>query len=83
MLYVWGHANDDGEAGWAILEAFAAEVKDRDDIWKATNIEIRDYEKARQMLIINSSSIVNLSNVDVYVKVNGQPVIVPANGVYR
>ncbi len=51
MFYLWGHSyeftiNDN----WEVIERFAEKMGGHDDIWYATNIEIRDYVEAYRQL---------------------------------
>ncbi|MBQ9773735.1 MAG: polysaccharide deacetylase family protein [Clostridia bacterium] len=47
LFYLWGHSYEfERDNNWEIIETFAAEIGDRDDIWYATNIEIYDYVQA-------------------------------------
>jgi peptidoglycan/xylan/chitin deacetylase (PgdA/CDA1 family) len=44
LMYVWGHSYEfDRDGTWPLIEAFAAGMDGRDDVWFATNIEIVDY----------------------------------------
>ena len=53
-------------------------MKVRNDVWKATYIEIFYNIVARRMLEIGDKSIYNPSDIDVYAKVNGNNVVIPA-----
>lgn len=41
MFYLWGHSYEFGDDNnWYVIEEFIEKMKDHDDIWYATNIEI-------------------------------------------
>ena len=41
VFYVWGHSYEfDNDNNWEMIEAFAAKMAGKDDIWYATNMEI-------------------------------------------
>ena len=58
MFYLWGHSYefdwDKPDNNWGIIEAFAAYIGMRDEIWYATNIEICDYVNAYRQLIFST-----------------------------
>lgn len=80
LMYVWGHSyeftNDDN---WEVIERFAYLAGGRDDIWYAANIEIVDYMDAARRIIFSAdlSLVSNPSAMDVWLSVDGMPVIVP------
>ena len=91
LFYIWGHGfeldetydpSNTSKFRWSDLEALAERLKDRDDVWKATNIEIYDYIEAARGLEIDyeNNIITNPSDVDVYVQINGINSVIPANG---
>jgi len=90
LLFVWGHSFEfpyDESRGqyadtWYIIEDFCKLIKDRTDIWKATNIEIYNYIQAQRNLVITSTYIYNPSNCDVYVKINGVKKVIKAKEIY-
>ena len=54
VFYLWGHAYEFEQHGnWDIIERFAAEMGNRDDIWYATNIEIFEYVEAFRQLVFS------------------------------
>ncbi|MBQ4638899.1 MAG: polysaccharide deacetylase family protein [Clostridia bacterium] len=55
MFYLWGHSYEfEGDNNWHVIEEFAEYMGGRDDIWYATNIEIRDYVEAFKKLILSA-----------------------------
>ena len=54
VFYLWGHAYEFEQHGnWEIIERFAVEMGNRDDIWYATNIEIFEYVEAFRQLVFS------------------------------
>lgn len=51
LMYVWGHSFEfDRNNDWNVIEEFAELMKGREEIWYATNGEIRDYIMAVRSL---------------------------------
>ena len=94
LLAVWGHSYEfdkDPNAStprpndtWNIIEDFAAQVKGRDDIWKATNIEVYDYIQALDGLEITQTYVKNNSDrIAVNIMVNGKKAVIEPGMTYR
>ena len=75
------HSHDFENAGrWDVLIDFCAKYGNRpNDFWYASVGEILDYEDAVKAVVVNDSEIVNPSNIDLYIKIDGEPKILPAN----
>ena len=57
LFYLWGHSYEfDVDNNWDIIEKFCHYIKNRDEIWYATNIEIYDYMKALELVEIDEES---------------------------
>ena len=57
LFYVWGHSYEfDNKNNWDRIEQLCEKLSGKDDIWYATNIEIYDYVKAYESLIISADS---------------------------
>lgn len=72
-MYVWGHSYEfDNENNWEMIEEFCRYISNRDDIWYATNIEIRDYMEAYERLQFsaNEAFVYNPSVIPVYLSVD-------------
>ncbi len=68
---------------WNELEEFAKTYGDRPtDYWYATVGEIFRYEDAVNSLVIGDSSIENPSDIDVYIKVNGEEVVLASKTAF-
>ena len=79
LLYVWGHSLDfENGNNWDLIENFSKAMSERNDVWKATNIEVYNYKNALDSLKITDNSIYNPSDVDVYAIINGEQVIIRA-----
>ncbi len=78
------HAKDfETNSKWGTLETFALVYGNRpEDFWYATNREIFEYEDAIKALSISEEKIVNDSDIDVYIKIDGVGVVIEANSEY-
>lgn len=75
LMYVWGHSFEfHRENNWEHMEEFLSQVAGRDDIWYATNIEIKDYIEAFRNLkvTVDETAIYNGSAVTVWLKTDGK-----------
>lgn len=74
LFYVWGHSFEFGREGnWELMEAFCRKISGRDDIWYATNLQIKRYVCAIRGLVYNTaeSLIHNPSAVPIWLESNG------------
>ncbi|HQL85999.1 MAG TPA: polysaccharide deacetylase family protein [Lentisphaeria bacterium] len=81
LFYVWGHSYEfDRENNWQLIEDFAAQMGNNNDLWYATNIDIIDYLAAVRRIIssVDGSMLSNPSAISVWVAHNGAPVEIPA-----
>jgi hypothetical protein len=82
LFYVWGHSYEFERWGdkWYIIEEFCKRISGREDIWYATNIEIKDYVDAVRNLkfTVDTSMVYNPSCTDVWLDVDREPVKVAA-----
>lgn len=78
------HAKDFETANkWGDLETFAELYGNRpEDFWYATNRQIFEYEDAINALEITNEKIVNNSDIDLYIKIDGVEVILKAKSEY-
>ncbi len=54
LFYLWGHSYTfERDGNWEIIERFAEQIGDKDDIWYATNTEIFEYIEDFHRLIFN------------------------------
>ena len=70
LMYVWGHSYEfDNDDNWELIEQFCEYISGREDIWYATNIEIKDYMDAWERLQFASdgSFVHNPSALDVWI----------------
>lgn len=82
ILYLWGHSyefNDNNT--WGEIEKVCQYLGNREDVWYATNIEIKDYLDAlnRLVLSVDGTMFYNPSAIDVWVSINNQPIRIKAN----
>lgn len=55
LMYVWGHSYEfTRDKNWELMEAFAAKIGGKSDIWYATNIQIVRYMQAFQDLVFTA-----------------------------
>lgn len=72
LFYVWGHSFEfEREQTWDMMEQFCKEISGHDDVWYATNIEIKDYITAYRSLIstVNGDMVCNPSAISVFLEV--------------
>lgn len=87
MFYLWGHSFEfNNDNNWNVIEEFAKYIGNRDDIWYATNIEIYNYVKAYESLIVSYDQkiIYNPSATDVWVYTDGETLLIKSGDtLYR
>ena len=79
LFFIWGHTYE-FENRWDDLEKVFKPLAGKPDVWYCTNIELFDYEAARQCLVIaaNRASVFNPSALPVTINVAGKLLDVPA-----
>jgi len=79
LFFIWGHTYE-FENRWEDLEKIFKPLAGKPDVWYCTNIELFDYEAARQCLVIaaNRASAFNPSALPVTISVAGKLLDVPA-----
>ena len=78
LLYVWGHSFEFGtEEDWARMEKFCAAFDGRDDVWRATNLEICRYVTAFRALhaTLDGRVLSNPTAVPLWLLADGRPVV--------
>ena len=81
MFYLWGHSYEfNNDNNWEIIEEFGEMIGNRDDIWYATNIEIYDYIKAYERLVVSVDRkiINNPSAIPVWINISGETICINA-----
>ena len=76
---ICGHSYEfDDNNNWHIIEKFAEQIGNREDIWYATNIEIFDYIKAYDSLVfsISGNYVFNPSYCTVWFEKDGKTISV-------
>jgi peptidoglycan/xylan/chitin deacetylase (PgdA/CDA1 family) len=77
VFFVWGHSYEFADRNdWAGLERIFKPLAGKPDVWYCTNIELFDYEAARQRIVIaaNRKSAYNPSAISVWLNVDGKSV---------
>ena len=80
VFAIWGHGFEfHDRQDWAALERIFKPLSGKPDIWYCTNIELFDYEAARQRLVVaaNRLTAFNPSGMPVTLSVDGTLVDVP------
>lgn len=77
LFYVWGHSFEfyRNNNNWETIEAFCKAVSYDDNVWYATNIEIKDYITALRGLVFSADRtiIYNPSGISVWLSVDKEP----------
>lgn len=84
LFYVWGHSFEfDRENNWEHMEKFLQMVSGNEEIWYATNIEIKDYLDAVHALkvTVNEDVVYNPTATPVYI-LNAGEIVVAKPGEY-
>ena len=84
MMYVWGHSYEfDNDNNWDLIEKFCEYIGGREDIWYATNIEIKEYIDVcdRLEFAADESFVYNPSATDAWLSVDAQTVKVPGGSL--
>lgn len=77
VFFPWGHAYEfERNNDWEGIERLFKPLAGHEDVWYCTNIELFDYEAARQRMVIaaNRGSAYNPSAIPVTLKVDGETV---------
>ncbi len=84
MLAIGVHSNDyENNDKWTELEEFASLYGSKpSDYWYATVDDIREYIEASKALIFDDGVITNNSSYDIYAKLNGKSIVIPAFSSY-
>lgn len=75
LFYIWGHSFEFArENNWELMEQFCKKISGMNDIWYATNLQIKRYLCAVQSLVFNMDEtiIYNPSAVSVWLNLDGQ-----------
>ncbi len=70
LFYVWGHSYEFDQCdNWEHIEKFVCKMAGREDVWYATNGEIREYVEAYHRLVysVDSKKVYNPSAIPVYI----------------
>lgn len=87
-FYTYGHswefdaAADDSASGWTYIENMVSKLKSTDDIWFATTSEVVDYTSAIDKLYQEQNTVYNPTEIDLYVRINGQNICIPKGSSY-
>ena len=86
LLYIWGHSYEfDNDNNWDLIERVCQKLGAGKDIWFATNIEIYNYVKACESIIlsVDEDIMVNPTNTDIWFTKDGETMKIEANETLR
>lgn len=86
LVYIWGHSYEfEQQKCWEKLEQVFKPFAGRTDMWYCTNIQLFDYEAARQRLVIGANRAVayNPSAIPVTIKADGKVIVIPAGATVK
>lgn len=81
LFYLWGHSYEfEADNNWRVIEDFASNVGNREDIWYATNIEIYEYINAYNQLVfsVDGTLVKNPTDKKLWFEYSGKPVEIDA-----
>lgn len=81
LFYLWGHSYEfEDDNNWRVIEDFASNVGNREDIWYATNIEIYEYINAYNQLVfsVDGTQVKNPTDKKLWFEYSGKPVEIDA-----
>lgn len=81
LFYIWGHSYEfDRDQTWERMEAFCKMASRNEEIWYATNIELKDYITAMRGLVFSADrkKIHNPSAQEVWIMVDKEPISIKA-----
>lgn len=79
LFYMWGHSYEFANNNdWDTLHKILDKLANKDDVWYATNIEIYDYVKAYNSLVIslNGRIMHNPTNTVVWFEIDGKDYVI-------
>jgi len=92
LFSIWGHSYEfnydentvSNKLNWDDIDRYAKILGEDDTIWKADNTEIYNYKTAVDNIWVdyNDDTIINESDVDIYLIVNGYKIVMPAHSAY-
>lgn len=77
LFYIWGHSYEfDRDQSWERMEEFCKIAGNNEDVWYATNIELKDYITAMRGLVFsaNRTKVYNPSAQEVWLRADGEAV---------
>lgn len=75
LFYLWGHSYEfEADDNWNVIETFAQQAGNREDIWYAANIQIYDYVQAWRRLEFSADGrlVYNPTATEVWFQANGR-----------
>ncbi|MBQ8879666.1 MAG: polysaccharide deacetylase family protein [Clostridia bacterium] len=86
LFYVWGHTFEfDRNNNWDHAEELCRRLSGKEDVWYATNIEIYDYIKAYNSLVISADStlIYNPTLYEIWFNIGGRTYSVASGKTFK
>lgn len=85
VLYIWGHSFEfEREGNWDKIEEFCRMAGGKENVWYATNIQIKEYVNAVNRLVyrVDGTSVYNPSALDVWITVDEEAVCVEGGKIW-
>lgn len=86
LFYVWGHSFEfERNHNWDRIEAFCDMAGGNEEVWYATNIQIKEYVTAQRSLVYSADRniIYNPSAISVWISKGEEAVEIPAGGTWN
>lgn len=74
ILYVWGHSYEfHKKDNWDHIEKMCSLLAEKEDVWYATNIQIKDYLTAMKNIVVSvdKKMIYNPNGIDIWLETDG------------
>ncbi|SDN61959.1 polysaccharide deacetylase family protein [Acetanaerobacterium elongatum] len=74
LFYIWGHSYEfERDGNWSLMEEFCSQIGSHDEVWYATNIEVKRYLSAVRSLVSTTDvlTVYNPSGQNVWIKSGG------------
>lgn len=85
LLYIWGHSFEfEREQTWSEMDQLCSRLSGKDEVWYATNIQIKDYICAVRALVFSADQqiVYNPSAVDVFFEYEGSQKVIHAGETF-
>ena len=81
LLYIWGHAYEFAiDHNFELMDDICKDLSSHEDVCNLTNHEVYEYVHAAARVYHRFEAFHNPSDLDVYLKIDGKNILVPARG---